>query len=56
MRTTAPAYKYSGLIAGFGLAALVIGVVLLAATETLRLASWMIDVSMAAEADPSSSA
>jgi ABC-2 type transport system permease protein len=42
MRTTPPAYKYSSLIAGFGLAALVIGVVLLVATTTLQLASWII--------------
>jgi hypothetical protein len=42
MRTTPPIYKYAGTIAGFGLASLLIGFILLLAVESLRLASWMI--------------
>ncbi|HEY94708.1 MAG TPA: hypothetical protein G4O15_07190 [Dehalococcoidia bacterium] len=42
MRTTPPIYKYAGTIAGFGLAALLIGFILLLAVESLRLASWII--------------
>ena len=42
MRTTTPIYKYAGTIAGFGLASLLIGFILLLAVESLRLASWMI--------------
>lgn len=42
MRTTAPIYKYSGLIAGFGLASLLVGFILLLAVESLQLASWII--------------
>jgi ABC-2 type transport system permease protein len=42
MRTSPPIYKYAGTIAGFGLASLLIGFVLLLAVESLRLASWII--------------
>jgi len=42
MRTTPPIYKYAGMIAGFGLASLLIGFILLLAVESLRLASWII--------------
>ncbi len=42
MRTTPPIYKYAGTIAGFGLASLLIGFIILLAVESLRLASWII--------------
>ena len=42
MRTTPPIYKYSGLIASLGFAALVIGFVILIAIKSLQLASWII--------------
>src|SRR4030042_5201469 len=42
MRPTPPIYKYAGTIAGFGLASLLIGFILLLAVESLRLASWII--------------
>ncbi len=42
MRTTPPIYKYSGLIAGFGLASLLIGFIILLASKSLQLAAWII--------------
>jgi ABC-type uncharacterized transport system involved in gliding motility auxiliary subunit len=43
MRTTPPIYKYSGIIAGFGLASLIIGlIVLITLKDVPKLASWMI--------------
>lgn len=42
MRTTPPIYKYSGMIAGFGLAAVLIGVIILLASPAMKMAAWMI--------------
>ncbi|MBN2240357.1 MAG: GldG family protein [Dehalococcoidales bacterium] len=42
MRITSPIYKYTGMIAGFGLASLVVGLFLLIASEELSLAGWII--------------
>jgi ABC-type uncharacterized transport system involved in gliding motility auxiliary subunit len=42
MRTTPPMYKYSGLIAGFGLASLLVGLIILVAVKGLGLAAWII--------------
>ena len=42
MRTTPPIYKYSGMIAGFGLAAMLIGFIIFLVADGLDLAAWII--------------
>src|SRR4030042_4409718 len=41
MRTTPPIYKYSGLIAGLGLLALLIGLIIMVVMPGVRIAAWM---------------